>query len=186
LNYKKEFKEAVLPCIKRKAAKVKLTKKEQKTIYKTVLKIIKAKDNEKGYSYDNKKMKTRFYTGLAGEMAVQKLIEKKFIDLSVGHSNYYNHADLKNIGINVGVKSIRAGNFPVIHKKAKRPEIICIVNSLDTVYVLGLATKEVLNKYQDDKYILSPYLRKKGTKTCFYGFDYLKEIKNYRDLKKFA
>ncbi|MFW5891404.1 MAG: hypothetical protein ACOCUI_04215, partial [bacterium] len=172
MNYKQEFKKAVLPCLKSQAVKVKLTEKEQKKIYKTVLDIIKAKGKEKGYNYDNKKMKTRFYTGLAGEMAVQKLIKKEFIDLTVGNSNYYNHADLKKVGINVGVKTIKYGNFPVIHNNAKRPEIICMITGVDTVYILGLATKDVLNKYQDDKYILSPWLRKKGTKTCFYGFDY--------------
>ena len=48
-------------------------------------------------------------------------------------------------------------------------------------YICGLATVEVLNKYQSLDLILSPSLRKRGTKTGFYGFHKLIKPDNVRE-----
>ena len=54
------------------------------------------------------------------------------------------------------------------------------------IYICGLAIVDVLNTYQDDKLILSPYLRKKGTKTGFYGFSSLIPLADVKDINELS
>ena len=113
---------------------------------------------------------------------MEKYFGVKFTDWSVGDSSVYNHADMSALGLNVGIKTSELYKFPVIHKKAYRPEFICIRRAYSTVIICGLATPEVLNACQDDSLILSPYLRQKGTKTGFYGFDRLITVRSLSEI----
>ena len=86
----------------------------------------------------------------------------------------------------MGVKTVEYGKFPVIFKKSFKPEIILIKNDDKNAFVCGLATPEQLNKYQYDELILSPLLRNRGTKTCYYNFRDLKKIESLSDLSDYS
>jgi hypothetical protein len=90
-------------------------------------------------------------------------------------------------GYSVGIKTVEQGKFPIIFKKNDYPQIICIrsLKEPNLIYVCGLATKEVLNTYQDTSLILDRNLRARGTKTGFYGFQYLKPIESLKDIEKY-
>ena len=87
-------------------------------------------------------------------------------------------------------------NLPVNHKddgavssNSKQSDYInakvIIDNDIDLIFVCGLATADVLNKYQDIDLILDPNLRNRGTKTGFYGFKYLQPLTNIGDIEKY-
>ena len=151
-----------------------------------VKEVIAIKQNEPHHRVDSGQEYKRFHTGLMGECALEKLFGVEFIDWSVGNSNTYNVADLKALGLNVGIKTVEFGKFPVVHKAAYRPEIICVKTSEKQVICCGLATTSALKLCQDDFLILSPALRARGTKTGFYGFNKLIKIESLDDVKKYA
>lgn len=146
--------------------------------------VIKAKEQEPHHQIDSGQEYKRFHTGLMGECAIEKLFNCKFIDWSIGNSNAYNVADLRTIGVNVGIKTVELGKFPIVHKKAHRPELICIKRTESKIILCGLATIEVLDSYQDDDLILSSNLRRRGTKSGFYGFEHLIKVASLEELKR--
>lgn len=125
----------------------------------------------------------RFYTGTLGEAALEQHLGVEIIDWSVGCSNTYNVADLSNCSLNIGIKTVEYGKYPIIHKNPRRPEIINIKANDKQVLICGLATKECLRKFQDDNLVLSPNLKRRGTKTGFYGFHELLRFMNLEELK---
>lgn len=135
--------------------------------------VIKIKMQENQYKKDYKSLYKRFYTGILGEAAIEEHLGLEFIDYSIGESSFYNVADLSKLHINMGIKTVELGKFPIVHKMPCRPEIINIKYSENQVYICGIASINALKKYQDDKLILDDNLRKKGTKTGFYGFKFL-------------
>jgi hypothetical protein len=145
---------------------------------------VRAKKDDESYFRDNNKMSKRFLTGVLGEVAVEELIHKQFVNWTVGAAKFYNKADLTKLNLNIGIKTVEMGKLPVIHKKPKRPEIINLKVNDHFFYICGLATRETLLKYQDDDGILSPALRKKGNKTAFYGFSELIKFNNFAGLVK--
>ena len=147
-------------------------------------KVIQAKKTEEHHQIDPNQEFKRFYTGFLGEAAVEKLLNAHIIDWSVGDSKKYNKADLEPLGLNIGVKTVEYGNFPVIHKQPLRPEIITICKSKREVIICGFASRDTLREYQSDSLIKSPNLRRRGTKTGFYGFRNLKQFQSVDDLKK--
>ena len=150
---------------------------EQSTIRKVeefAKSVVKTKIRERHHFVDNSHEIKRWKNGFLGEFAVEKFIKKRFVDLSVGDSKKYYFSDLSRIGLEWGIKTAEYGKFPIIFKESFKDEIIVIKKTDELFYVCGLATKEVLNKYQSDELILSPGLRSKGTKTGFYGFSALK------------
>ena len=147
------------------------------------LKVIEAKKSEQHHQSDPNQEFKRFYTGITGEAAIEELLGISFIDYTIGNSSAYHKSDLKSVGLNVGIKTVEFGKFPIIFKKSFYPEIIVI--KADPIHVVcGLALVEVLNKFQDDNLILSPYLKSRGTKTAFYGFSELIPFKSIDDLRK--
>ncbi|MBG9694176.1 hypothetical protein ABD91_25940 [Lysinibacillus sphaericus] len=114
----------------------------------------------------------RFKTGFAGEMAIAHLLEANFVDLTIGDSMNYRGSDMKRLGINIGIKTVEYGKFPIIHRNNPIPQIF-VVKKSDTFYVLGVATPEVLNSFQDDQFILDKNIRKAGYKTSFTGLSRL-------------
>lgn len=149
-----------------------------------VKEVIAVKQNESHHQIDSNNESKRWFTGLGGELALQKILGESFVDLSVGNSIGYHTPDLSKLGLSVGIKTVEYGKYPVIFKKSYKPEIIILKTGDKEFSVLGLATVNVLNKYQDDNKILSHSLRARGTKTGFIGLHKLKPFNNLEDLKK--
>ncbi len=179
----RDYVSEVLKC-KENMEYIKLPENTLKKINKFVSDVIKEKALEAHHLIDHGQEFKRFHTGLMGECAIELLFGCNFINWSIGNSNYYNEADLKTIGLNVGVKTVELHKFPVIHKVAHRPELICIKRTENTIILCGLATIDTLNRYQDDDLILSPSLRNRGTKTGFFGFEHLIKITSLNDLQE--
>lgn len=145
---------------------------------------IVAKKIEEGHHIvDGNSEEKRFTTGLMGEAAVESLLGVNIIEWSAGDSRNFDHPDIPNL--NIGIKTAERDKFPIIFKKNSYGQIICIRSNKrdDVVFVCGLATPDVLNRYQSDLLVLSQGLRSRGVKTGFYGFCKLKKIKNIEDLK---
>lgn len=142
-----------------------------------VLYVISKKMDEGHHIVDEDQEYKRFYTGFMGEAAVEILLGRDIIDWSVGDSSKYNKPDIS--WLNVGIKTVERNKFPVIPKKNDYGQIICIRSDKrdDVVFVCGLATPAVLNRFQSDTLIISQKLRDRGTKTGFYGFHRLKPVK---------
>lgn len=139
--------------------------------------IILKKQQEGHHQIDNKHEFKRFFTGLMGEAAVEELLHTNIIEWDVGESADYNHPDIKKLG--VGIKTAERNKFPIIPKDNTYPQIICVLSDKrdDVVFICGLATTDVLNRYQSDTLVLSQNLLNRGTKTGFYGFHMLKPVK---------
>ena len=164
--------------------KIILNNTKVETVKNFVKKVIQKKTNESHHVIDSGMEEKRWTTGFLGEAAVEKFLDTEFIDFSVGSSNKYHVSDLKKIGYDCGVKTVEKEKFPVIFRKSYKPEIIVVKQSDRVFYICGLATVNVLNEHQSLNLILSPSLRKRGTKTGFYGFHKLitpDNIKKYLD-----
>lgn len=138
-------------------------------------KIAIEKSKEKQYLNDYRKIKERYVTGLKGEIAVLKLLGYNYKDIDSEAYKTPNKAvkDLSRIGyFNTEIKSVEQGKAHVIYKMNKTNQILCVVDN-DTVDVLGIATIDILNKYQDDRLILDSRLRAKNWKTGFCGYEKL-------------
>lgn len=155
-----------------------------KKINELVRSIIDRKRVEEHHLIDFGNEYKLFYTGLIGEAAMEQYFGENIIDWSVGDSSFYNEADLKKQGLNIGIKTVEAWKFPIVHKKVYRPELINVKLDEKTVVFFGYASKKVLEENQDDKYILSSMLKARGTKSAFLGFSQLIMIKDINELKK--
>ena len=153
-----------------KFVKVELNDNTIEKVKSFVNEIISVKQRENHHQIDSSMEHKRWTTGFLGECAVEKFIGKFFVDFSIGISKKYHVPDLTSIGIDCGIKTVEFGKFPIVFIKSYKPEIIVIKKSEKFFYICGLASKEVLNKYQSMSLVLSPLLRKRGTKTGFYGF----------------
>ena len=153
-----------------------------KKIHNFVTSLVIAKSQEQHHKIDSYNETKRFTTGFMGEAALESLLGIDIIDFSIGSSNLYHVPDIP--GYKVGIKTVEYGKFPIIFKNNYYPQIICIKSQeyMNMVYICGLATKEVLNKYQSDELIIDPHLRSRNTKTGFYGFDQLIPIYSLADL----
>lgn len=146
--------------------------------------LIKAKLQEADHQRDHDKEYRRWETGLCGEIAIEKLLNIKFMDQTIGDSKNYNHPDLWDAGYNVGIKTVECGKYPIIWKKNSYPQIICLYDRGERiVHICGLATPDVLNTYQNMSKVLSPNIRAKGYKTAFVGFEELLPINSIKDLE---
>ena len=145
--------------------------------------VIKHKMSESHHKADSGQMYNRFLTGVLGEIAIEEYLNCDIVDWSIGNSNIYNVADLSSIGVNVGVKTVEYGKFPVIHKQIKRPEIINLKISDKEILICGVATISNMIQYSNDDLIKSPSLRRRGTKTGFYGFKDLIQFNGLIELK---
>lgn len=144
--------------------------------------IVTKKMVETHHKVDSGNEAYRWRTGMGGELALEQFLDKPFVDLSIGSSDDYHIPDLSKLGLEVGIKSVERGKYPVIFKRSEKPEIIILRLADDTFSILGLALVEDLNKYQDDSQILSPALRARGTKTAFTGLHKLKGFNSLDEL----
>ena len=178
----RDFVSEVVKC-KENMIYIKLSPEDLEQIHQFTNAVISQKVSEGHHIIDHGQEYKRFHTGTMGERAIEKLFGVSFIDWSVGNSNTYNVADLRSLGVNVGIKTVEMYKVPIVHKVAQRPELICIKRSDDTIILCGLATIDVLTQYQDDNLILSPALRNRGTKTGFYGFNHLIRVGSLDEVK---
>lgn len=147
--------------------------------------IIKEKSKETHHIIDGGSEYKRFYTGFLGELALEELLGIELIDWSIGKSNYYNIADLHKIGLNVGVKTVESGKCHIIHTNPKRPEIIMFKDEKrdDRILIMGVASIDIMKKYQDRNLIKSPNLKKRLEKTAFCGYKYINAFSSLEELK---
>lgn len=170
------------------------TKQELIPIIELTKKIVidKQKGKEDNYRIDGLGTHKRFMSGLIGELAVERLLGINFIDYeqieNQTHSKFYNTPDLQKAGFNIGVKTVEYGKVPLIPAHNSYSQIICIRDTPNSVLVCGLATKEVLNIYQNEDLVLARDVKinndkkrsKNNTrtiKTGFFGFHKLIDIK---------
>lgn len=148
-------------------------------------KIVRKKMTESHHRVDHNQEIKRFTSGFMGEAALEKLLNVKIIDWTIGDSASYHYPDIP--GYNVGIKTVEKGKFPIIFKDNRYPQIICIrSDNIDNlVFVCGLATPKVLNECQSDELILDPNLRLRGTKTGFWGFSLLTPVNSLADLEAY-
>jgi hypothetical protein len=149
-----------------------------------VSEVIVKKQNEGHHIRDPFNETKRWKTGVGGELALEKFIGKSFVDLSVGDSKKYHTPDLHKLGLEVGIKTVEYGKYPLIFKNSRKPEIIIIKITDIKFAILGLANVNILNNYQDDTKILSSALRARGTKSGFIGLHMLKQFSNFDELVK--
>lgn len=177
----KRFEDYFLP-IQDSCPVITIPKEIEDKIDQFVDRLIQSKRKEFIHIIDGGSEKKRWKTGISGEIAVEMLLGIEFVDWTIGESKNYNCSDLSACGLDVGIKTVEYGKFPIIHKNSKRPEII-VVKKGNLYYICGLAPTHVLNTHQDDNLVLSPKLRARNTKTGFYGFQYLIPFRTFKELE---
>ena len=147
--------------------------------------IAAAKGQEYHHLQDPRNREKRFSTGNIAEVAVEKMLGVPFIDTSIGRSAHYAGADLKHIGLRMGIKSACYENdkFPMPLRNESDPQIICFVLP-KVVLVCGVASVPVLQKYCMTELVIDPKARDR--KTGFYGIDHLIRFRNYVQLVRIA
>src|SRR6056297_476701 len=163
---------------------IKIKEKKVEKIRNFVLKVINTKKDEKGYRNDNKRLFKRFYNGMLGEVAVEQFLDTSFIDWTVGPSRLYNRADLTNLGLNIGVKSVEYGKLPLIKKNPLRGEIINLIMNESTVMIGGYASIFDLMVFGNDEMVLSSAVKNKGVKTAFDGLHMLLPFNDIEELRE--
>lgn len=132
------------------------------------------------YSLDNWGISARWFVGLVGEYAVSKVLlnwglisEMPSFKLQEGFSSVYDTADLLKCGLNLGCKTSTVGRVIKVKEICKYSEVVCVYDKYqDTVYICGIATKEILEKYSDLDLIEDEVIRRKaGTVAGKVGFN---------------
>lgn len=156
-----------------------------KLIDEFIKNIREVKKKENHHQIDSNAFYQRFFTGTLGELALEKFFKiDGIVNWEVGESNSFHKSDLRSLNLNIGIKTVKYGQFPIIFKKSYNDEIIMIRWKNRFVYICGLARKDILNKYQSDELIIDPKLKSRGTKTGFYGFEHLLHFNDLNHLKE--
>lgn len=185
-KFEEEYKQFVVPCAPPTGSNRRIIVPEEKLrrIQLLAERIAAAKSVEHHHQIDGVSEYKRQYTGLLGEAALEEFFGIDIIDYSVGDSRKYNVADLKKIGLDIGVKTVETWKFPIVHKVPCRPELICVKRKENEVVFFGYASREVLETYQTDAFILDENLKRRGTKAAFYGFSELIPVDSLDALKQ--
>jgi len=178
---KRKYQDDVVPFLN-KAVVIELTAADVELVREFAKQFQKAKSFEHLHQIDDEQEIKRYMTGFSAELALEKLLGVKILDTSLGKSEHYNHADLKDNGINVGIKCAHYGNYPVVFKKPYNAEILTVLRG-NKVYVCGVASIQTMLDYADDNLILNAKFRARGVKSGFYGFDQLIPFTNLDELK---
>lgn len=144
-------------------------------------KIANAKTQVTCYKRDHYKLSERYLLGLCGELATEKFLNTPVVEW-IADDNSHDYPDVK--GHNIGVKSHKPFQYPLIPKNIDYPQIFCEVHLNDQdahVIIEGVATVDCLRGCQDDTLIIDPNVRRNGYKTAFTGFKYLKPIEGVFD-----
>lgn len=152
-----------------------------------ILNFIETVKENGNHKMDKNEIAERLWLSLSGEMAVEKIINKEFIDLIPREKVFYNTYSMKNIGFDCIVKTIEYGKYPIIKKNEKKSHIIVLKGNDPKKFrfmILGVATPEILRKYSSIDYIISEKIKAKNIYTAFYGFDHLIDFYDYESLSK--
>lgn len=144
------------------------------------------------------KLHDAFFLGGAAETVAGKLFghEQSELEFDVGgNASDYCHSDLSCIGLNIGVKVSKYGLPPMVVRKELwkdgqcGDEIICTVYEKDIerdstgkikrvkrVVVNGVATAEILKRYQSRDLIRNKSCEKYADRAGFYAFNHLKPL----------
>lgn len=158
-----------------------LSEKDKKYLEDFSSKKVEAKTKEwKGF--DNQMRSKREMTGSAIEYGLLKFYGKqdKFDDSIVDKSSKKNYPDLVPLGVLADVKGSSVNNVPLVLKKSK-PYVVpngknkdkqyrCVnvigITDNEKVWLLGIATQDVLEKFSDTNLIM---IAENTSKTGFYG-----------------
>lgn len=143
--------------------------------------VVDKKLSESEHKMDYAKTYSRFYTGYIGEGAIELLLGHEFVDWSVGHSSKYSYADLRPLGLDIGIKTVEYGKFPLVSKRSRQPQIINVMTKMSEIVICGFAPIKVIKKYSSDELVLDN--RALDRKTAFYGFHMLEYFENIEDLR---
>lgn len=139
------------------------------------------------YDLDKNNMRKRIATDACSEVLLYKFSKGKFQpDFTIGQSNKYNHADFKDVGLNLGLKTVQGYHAHLVKIKPEYPELLTrIVKNDDYVdyEILGVATVDVMNKYSSIDLVKSPQAKK--YKRGFNKYDKLISIFTFDDLWQF-
>ena len=174
-----ELFEPIYNCVEH-AQIVKLPSDKLVAAFDFAVKVMEEKRKEGHHQSDPSKTIKRFLTGMMGEIAVEEVLDWEFVDWGIGTSSQHDNPDLWYLGLEVGIKTVEWGTFPLVNNNFKDPQIICVRLSGDTVGVLGLATPEIQKRYSSPELVLDE--RAKERKTAFYGFHRLEKLGTYEDL----
>lgn len=159
--------------------------KKIERIKKFCKEVVEAKKGEEIHKIDSDGEYQRFYSGTLGEAAIEELLGVEIIDWNVGESTFFNVADLRPIGLDIGIKTVKniPNSFPQINIPSRRPEIINIRVSDNTVRVMGLASVELLREYTDERLRYGTLYNPQRPKWGFYKFDELQSFNNLEELR---
>jgi len=142
------------------------------------------------YTADSNQIKSRSTRGYLGEAALENFLGMKFSDLDPMFSYSKNIPDLEPIGLRYGVKTNRPSNPFIIFKNSPYPEILITQSESSELkyHVLGLFPPSLLNHpdFTCDSLIYDDELKRRGTKTGFFGVHLGKQFKTYDDLLMYA
>lgn len=162
--------------------KVSLSPNREAEVSEFVDRIVERKLLEGGqYSEDAGSMPKRFMTGFCGECAVEEYLGKRFVDFSIGHSKTYNIPDLQSIGLEIGIKTVNLGDFPLLKipspSSPQTPQII-VLKEGSTYHIAGIATFEIVNERKNFhlSYVRSTSVAEREGKSAFYRFDLLSPL----------
>lgn len=178
---KRRYQDDVVPFLNT-ATVIELTAADVELVREFAKQFQKAKSFEHLHQIDDEQEIKRYMTGFSAELALEKMLGVKILDTTLGKSENYNHADLKENGINIGIKCAHYGNYPVVFKKPYNAEIVTVLRG-NKVYVCGVASIQTMLDYADDNLILNAKFRARGVKSGFYGFDQLIPFNNLDELK---
>ena len=136
------------------------------------------------YLSDDRRLYTRFSSGIAGEFAFVKhlgLDPREYVDVELGSSHDMNVPDFSYLNLKLGSKSAHWSNLPMVFSDPKWAELISIrctykCLDMDSVYLFGIASVDVQREYSDLELVKDERAYERGTKKGFYGFRYLDPI----------
>ena len=160
---------------------VKLSIKELNQIDEFVNRLVPIKMKQKRFQNQSKEtVKNSFRNGYISEVAIENYMETKFIHWKIREEEETDICDLKFLGIDVGIKTAEMGNLPLIYNFPKNPEIITILEKPNTVYVVGYATRNMLDYYKSNQYGFGKVME---YKSGYWGFHKLYDFKTIDELR---
>ena len=140
---------------------------------------------EKYKKFEKVEMVEKSYSnGMYAEVGNAIFIDYDYVNFQIKKEGEEELSDLSNIGLNIGVKTVKIGNgLPLVYNSfIKFPEIISVLD-LPYVYIIGYATIPMIQYYKSRNYVWG-YAKKNSSKCGYWGFHKLHEFKTLDDLKK--
>jgi len=183
VQYQRAYEQLVKPYLKN-GIEILLTPSQLQEINCVASNMGRAKLREVHHLKDAQAEQKRWATGLSGEMAVESYVGVPFVDLRIGDSQNFNCADLASVGVDLGIKTVEYGKFPVVHTRPLRPEVIVVKMEPQRLILMGVASLSLLRDPTacSAEYKIHPGLAANPHKTCFIAFDRLCPIGHPMDI----